>query len=67
MIQKTKLITCDKIFAHSAIVDSSLFCDAASNLPNNLFSSSACQDVKKAYDFTKIKDYQVEIKRQDEV
>lgn len=36
-----KQITCDKIFAHSAIVDNSLLCDAASNLTNNLFSSSA--------------------------
>lgn len=33
-------MTCDKIFAHSAIVDNSLLCDAASNLANNLFSSS---------------------------
>lgn len=35
-----KLHTWDNILAHSAIVDNSRLCDAASNLDNNLFSNS---------------------------
>jgi hypothetical protein len=38
--------TCDNILAHSAIVDSSRLCDAASNRANNLFSNSA-QETKR--------------------
>uniref|UniRef100_A0A7C9AN53 Uncharacterized protein n=1 Tax=Opuntia streptacantha TaxID=393608 RepID=A0A7C9AN53_OPUST len=34
------LLNWDNILAHSAMVESSLLCDAASNLCNNLFSNS---------------------------
>jgi hypothetical protein len=37
----TVIHTCDNILAHSAIVESSRLCDAASNRANNLFSNSA--------------------------
>lgn len=40
MKTKFKQLTWDKILAHSAMVDNSLLCDAASNRANNLFSNS---------------------------
>lgn len=43
---QNKVFTCDKILAHSDMVDKSLRCDAASKRDKSLFSNSTTLDSK---------------------